>query len=105
MRRGSRNTVTGIVRSYVSRGGGLAPGCMAQQWGTREQDTMKAAKQTKAAVMATFGRLMEAWGAGDIDAAMACFAPDPDAVHIGSEADERMVGPAELRELLERALE
>lgn len=46
----------------------------------------------------------EALGRRDIDKVMTYFAPDPDAVHIGTGADEWCNGVAELRGQFERCL-
>ena len=63
---------------------------------------MKADKQTESAVLALMERLWTAYSARNIDAVMMCFAADPDAVLIGTGADERMVGPDGIRALFLR---
>ena len=63
---------------------------------------MKADAKTEAAVMSTLNRVIEAYVNRDMDSALACFAPDPDLVYIGTGVDEKRLGPNEVRMQLER---
>ena len=63
---------------------------------------MKADDKTEAAVMAVVNKWLESYTARDIDAIMAFYAPDPGVVLIGTGADERCVGLAEIKALHER---
>jgi ketosteroid isomerase-like protein len=58
---------------------------------------MKADAQTAEAVGQALSKMAQAYESRDIDALMACFAPDPDGVMYGTGADEKRVGPAEVR--------
>lgn len=63
---------------------------------------MKADSKTEAQVMAVLNTAHEAYARRDIEGMLACFAPDPDVVLIGTGADERRVGLAEIRTQAER---
>jgi ketosteroid isomerase-like protein len=63
---------------------------------------MKANGKTEAAVMEVVNQFNEAYARRDIDALMALVAPDTDLVLLGTGADERRVGPAELKFQAER---
>jgi ketosteroid isomerase-like protein len=58
---------------------------------------MKADAKTEAEVKAVLTRLTESYEKKDLEGLMACIAPDPDTVMYGTGADERRVGPAEIR--------
>jgi len=63
---------------------------------------MKADASTETAVMATLNKFDEAYARRDIDGVLSLLAPDTDAVFIGTGADERRVGLAEMKTQLER---
>ena len=58
---------------------------------------MKADEKTTAGVLPTLNQWSESYAARDLDRAMAVFAPDPDAIFIGTGADEKRVGLSEMR--------
>jgi uncharacterized protein (TIGR02246 family) len=58
---------------------------------------MKADSKTEAEVRAVLTRLTDSYEKRDVEGLMACFAPDPEAVMYGTGADEKRVGPAEIR--------
>jgi ketosteroid isomerase-like protein len=58
--------------------------------------------QSAQAVRATLDRYSVLYAAHDVDGIMGLFAPDPDIVVIGTGADEKCVGPAQVRQLFER---
>jgi uncharacterized protein (TIGR02246 family) len=64
---------------------------------------MKADPKTEAAVMEVVERCFRAFANRDIDAFLACFASDHDMIAIGTGADEKCVGLAELKAAAERA--
>ena len=64
---------------------------------------MKADRKTEKTVMNVVKQWFEAFVKRDIDAVIAFFAPDPDVVLIGTGGDEKCVGPAEIKVILERA--
>ena len=64
---------------------------------------MKADPKTEAAVMKIVKQWFEAFVKRDIDAVLAFFAPDPDVVVIGTGRDEKCIGLAEIKAILERA--
>jgi ketosteroid isomerase-like protein len=68
----------------------------------KRRKTMKANGKTEAAVMEVFNQFNKAYAQRDIDTIMALVAPDPDLVLLGTGADERRVGPAELKFQAER---
>lgn len=68
----------------------------------REEETMKADAKTEDAVLATLYKFAEAYTKRDLDGVLALFAPDPDMVLIGSGADEKRVGLAQLKVQAER---
>jgi predicted ester cyclase/ketosteroid isomerase-like protein len=57
--------------------------------------------RTEAAVMDVMNKWRASYAARDIDAIMALYAPDTDVVLIGTGANERCVGPTEIRALHE----
>lgn len=63
---------------------------------------MKADVRTEAQVLSTLAKFTEAYAARDLGAVLACHAGDPDVVLFGTGADERRVGPTELRAQVER---
>lgn len=63
---------------------------------------MKADAQTQAAVMATLEQFKQAYEQRDMEQLLAVFAPDPDTVLMGTGADEKRVGLAEIRAQAER---
>ena len=65
---------------------------------------MKADAKTEAAAMAVLERFNRAYAERDLNGVLALFAPDPDVVLIGTGADERRVGLAEVKAQLERDL-
>jgi len=64
---------------------------------------MRADPKTEAAVMSIVQQSFEAFVKRDIDSLLAFFAPDPDVVVIGTGRDERCIGLAEIKVILERA--
>jgi uncharacterized protein (TIGR02246 family) len=58
---------------------------------------MKADAKTEAEVKAVLSSLTDSYQARNLEGMMACFAPDPDAVMYGTGADEKRIGPAEIR--------
>ena len=64
---------------------------------------MKADAKTETEVMNDVKQCFEAFATKDLDAVMASFAPEPDLVVIGTGADERGVGFAEVKAIFERA--
>lgn len=63
---------------------------------------MKADKKTENEVMAALIKGHEAYARRDIDGLLAAFVPDADVIMIGTGADERRVGLAEIRAQAER---
>jgi ketosteroid isomerase-like protein len=63
---------------------------------------MQADAQTQAAVMATLEQFKHAYEQRDLQGLLALFAPDSDVVLVGTGADERRVGLAEIRAQAER---
>ena len=63
---------------------------------------MKADARTEAEVMSVFDKMRESYAKRDLSGLAALFATDPDVVAIGSGADEKRVGPAEVKVQLER---
>jgi len=63
---------------------------------------MKAVAKTEAEVRTVLSKLAEAHERRKLDDFMKLIAPDPDVVMIDTTADERHVGLAEIRALLER---
>ena len=63
---------------------------------------MKADAHTEAAVMATLEQFKQAYEQRDMARLLALFAPDPDVVLIGTGADEKRVGLAEIQTQAER---
>jgi uncharacterized protein (TIGR02246 family) len=57
---------------------------------------------TQAAVMNVMNQFAEAFGKRDLDASLKLFAPAPDVVFIGTGGDEKRIGLAEIKALLER---
>jgi ketosteroid isomerase-like protein len=58
---------------------------------------MKADAKTEAAVRAVLTKLTNSYEKQDMEALMACIAPDSDTIMYGTGADEKRVGPAEIR--------
>jgi ketosteroid isomerase-like protein len=63
---------------------------------------MKADAQTEAAVMTVLNRFAEDYAKRELEGVLALFAPDSDVVMFGSGADEKRVGLAEIKALVER---
>jgi len=63
---------------------------------------MKADAKTEAEVMAVFDRMRECYAKRDLSGLVALFATDPDVIGIGSGADEKRIGPDQLKIQLER---
>jgi len=63
---------------------------------------MKADAKTEAEVMAVLDRMRECYAKRDLGGLVALFATDPDVVAIGSGADEKRIGPAQVKVQLER---
>jgi len=63
---------------------------------------MKADPKTATEVRAALDRFAGAYERRELTAVMAALAPDPDVVVLGSGPDERRVGPAQIREQVER---
>ena len=63
---------------------------------------MKADAKTEAEVMSVFNKMRESYAKRDLSGLVALFATDPDVVAIGSGADEKCVGPDQVRVQLER---
>jgi uncharacterized protein (TIGR02246 family) len=64
---------------------------------------MMADEETQTEVRALLDRVAKTFGDRDIDGFLACFAPDPDVVMIGTGADETGTGTEEIGELIKRA--
>src|SRR5260370_15888085 len=62
----------------------------------RKELLMKADAQTEAALMATLEQFKQAYEQRDMEHLLALFAPDPDVILIGTGADEKCVGLAEI---------
>lgn len=73
---------------------------MMAEW---EAQTVRADEETQAEVKALLDRVAKAFADRDIDGFLACFAPDPDVVMIGTGADERGVGSDQIGTLIRRA--
>jgi len=58
---------------------------------------MKADAGTEAAVIKTMNRMVDSYKVRDMEALVACFAPDSDVVMYGTGADEKRVGLEEIR--------
>lgn len=63
---------------------------------------MEADAKTKAEVLETVRGMWKAYGRLDADGVLACYAPDPDIVVLGSGADEVYVGPKQAKKGLKR---
>ncbi len=63
---------------------------------------MSVAAQTRREIEQAIDTMADAYRDRDLDAVMACFASDSDAVLIGTGADEKRVGPDEIRLQVER---
>jgi ketosteroid isomerase-like protein len=63
---------------------------------------MKADQKTEAEVMAVLAKFAESYKKQDMAGLMACIAPDPDVVMFGTGADEKRIGPAEIRHQAQR---
>jgi ketosteroid isomerase-like protein len=63
---------------------------------------MRADAKTEAEVRAVLSKMTESYEKRDMEGLMACFAPDADTVMYGTGADEKRVGPAEIRYQAER---
>ena len=64
---------------------------------------MKADNKTEFAVMEVINKLIKAFETKDIENGLALFAPDPDVVFIGTGADEKCIGLAEIKAEFERS--
>jgi len=64
---------------------------------------MRADPNIEAAVVNVVKQSLEAFTKRDLDVILAFFAPDPDVIVIGTGGDEKGVGLAEIRKILERA--
>lgn len=63
---------------------------------------MKADKKTESEVMAVLTKAHDAYARRDIDGLLAAFVPDADVIMIGTGADEKRIGLAEIRAQAER---
>ena len=63
---------------------------------------MRADSKTEAAVIEVLNQYAEAFASRDVDATLAFLAPDPDVTFIGTGGDEKRIGVADIRGLLER---
>lgn len=63
---------------------------------------MKADARTEADVQAALKRMMDAYASRDLSGVLDCFASDADVVLIGTGADEKCVGPEQIRRQVER---
>lgn len=63
---------------------------------------MKADTQTEAAVLDVLDKFAENYSNRNLEGVLALFAQDPDLVLYGTGADEKRIGPSELREQVER---
>lgn len=63
---------------------------------------MKADTQTEAAILNILDKFAEYYSNRNLTGVLALFAQDPDLVMYGTGADEKRIGPAELREQVER---
>ena len=63
---------------------------------------MKADAKTEAAVIGAFNRLLKAYETRDGGTLSAMFVPDPDVVLYGTGADEKRIGPTQIRAQFER---
>lgn len=63
---------------------------------------MRADAQTEAAVRETFTRFLRAYEDRDLNGVLSLFTLDPDIVFFGTGADEKRIGPNELRLQIER---
>lgn len=63
---------------------------------------MKADARTEVAVMTVLNRFAEDYAKRELEGVLALFAPDSDVVMFGSGADEKRVGLAEIKALVER---
>lgn len=63
---------------------------------------MKADTKTEAAVKAVLDKVAEGYARRNLALLQAAFAPDPDVVMYGTGADEKRVGPTEIRAQVER---
>jgi uncharacterized protein (TIGR02246 family) len=63
---------------------------------------MKADAKTEAAVKAVLNKMAEGYARRDIETLAAIFAPDPDNIMFGTQADEKRIGPAEIKAQAER---
>jgi len=66
---------------------------------------MKADANTESEVIAVINKLSKAFAKQDLNATLALFAPDPDVVLIGPEADVRGVGLTEIKAAIQRSFE
>jgi len=66
---------------------------------------MKADANTESEVIAVINKLSKAFAKQDLNATLALFAPDPDIVLIGPEADVRGVGLTEIKAAIQRSFE
>jgi ketosteroid isomerase-like protein len=58
---------------------------------------MRADAKTESEIKAVLNKLTDAYKRADMEALMACFAPDPDIVFYGTGADEKRIGPNGVR--------
>lgn len=63
---------------------------------------MKADAKTESDVRAAIGRMMDSYQQQDMDALLACFAPDGDVVMYGTGADEKRIGLDAIRAQAQR---
>lgn len=63
---------------------------------------MKADAKTEAAVMETLDKFAIGCAGQDLRGVLALFAPEPDVVGFGTGADEKRIGPAEIKAQFER---
>lgn len=63
---------------------------------------MKSDPKTEAVVIAVMSQLIEAFAKRDADSVLSLLAPDPEVVFIGTGADEKCIGLAEIKAEFER---
>ncbi len=63
---------------------------------------MKADAKTEAAVKAVLNKLADGYTRRDLETLVAIFAPDPDNIMFGTQADEKRIGLAEIKAQAER---
>lgn len=69
-----------------------------------EEDMMKADDATEKAVKSVLEKFAESYAKRDLNSAMSLIAPDADVVMYGTGADEKRIGPKEIKAQFERDL-